>query len=417
MTRGARLVLLVLAAAAFPCGGVPALAAERAPIAPTASDVPYGPSSSHLLDWYSAGTAAPAPVVVFLHGGGGDKSDVATKQEQMLVLLLGNGLTVISIATSPFPQFIYPAQLDDAALATQFIRENAAAFNVDPAQLVHWGTSGGGLVLGLLAYGVDYADPSGPPLEQRSTRPLAYINFQTLTNFFLLVPWYPGTFLGQPTLATVDPLLMAAASVSENVTNVPRSYTPPAFSLYPPSENPPPLTDPHDATMGKDLHARLAAFPAASSQSLMVKKSHEDLQFYEDVVSWTLVRLGRPPHLNLGGALAGTNGVPELSIAGAVTANGTCTLTCRAALSQAITIYLVAGQQNASIPYAGGLMVPYPSGIFALPTDASGVLQIVAPVPSYAVPGNSYYLQFWHPDPAGPAGLAASNGLRVTIEP
>ncbi len=415
MNRGSRLALIFLVAAAGLCGA--GGAAERAPIAPTASDVPYGPLPEHLLDWYSAGTTAPAPVVVFLHGGGGDKTDVATKQEATLQLLLWNGLTAISIATRPFPQYIYPTQLDDAALATQFLRANAAVFNVDPAQLVHWGTSGGGIVMGLLSYGVDYADPSGTPLEQHSTRPLAFINFQSLTNFFLMAPWFSGMFLGQPTLATVDPLLMAAASVSENVTNVPRPYTPPAMSLYPPNETPPPLIDPHDATLGKDLHARLAAFPAASSQSLMIKKSHEEPHFYEDVVSWILVRLGRPPHLNLGGALAGSNGTPELSIAGSVSPNGTCTLTCRAALQQAITVYLVAGQQNASLPYAGGLMVPYPAGIFALPTDGNGVLQIAAPVPSFAVPGSSYYLQFWHVDPAGPAGLAASNGLRVTIEP
>src|SRR5436853_7896383 len=45
--------------------------------APTVTNITYGPDASNKIDFWKANSAAPAPVVVFIHGGrfrAGDKS-------------------------------------------------------------------------------------------------------------------------------------------------------------------------------------------------------------------------------------------------------------------------------------------------------------------------------------------------------
>ena len=52
------------------------LADEAEPLAPTYSDLPYGPDPMNVLDFWKATGIGPRPLLVYIHGGGwvgGDK--------------------------------------------------------------------------------------------------------------------------------------------------------------------------------------------------------------------------------------------------------------------------------------------------------------------------------------------------------
>src|SRR5256885_7659640 len=44
--------------------------ARRSGVPPTYADVAYGPDASNKIDFWKADSAAPTPLVVFIHGGG-----------------------------------------------------------------------------------------------------------------------------------------------------------------------------------------------------------------------------------------------------------------------------------------------------------------------------------------------------------
>jgi len=123
-------------------------------------------------------------------------------------------------------------------------------------------------------------------------------------------------------------------------------------------------------------------------------------------------RFEAAPWKDLGGALAGSNGVPVLAGDGFLHAGETSFL----ALAQALpgtTAILVVGASSLNLSFKGGVLVPSPDALTPMPTGAGKILLPI--VPSQGVPsGVQLFLQFWIPDPGAIKGLAASNGLRVT---
>ena len=78
------------------------------------------------------------------------------------------------------------------------------------------------------------------------------------------------------------------------------------------------------------------------------------------------------------------------------------------------TAYLILGFTQLLAPFKGGVMVPMPTLILGpFPTSPSGGLALAGTWPSVP-PGLELDLQFWVPDAAGPAGFAASSGVRIT---
>jgi acetyl esterase/lipase len=133
----------------------PFAAAESAPTpGGVERDVVYAHISGvdlRLDVYYPTTWRAPAPLAVFVHGGGwtsGDKSTSAgliDKDE-----LVGRGYVVASINYRLAPQYKWPAQIEDAKAAIRFLRANAARFGVDPARIGVWGSSAGGHLVAML---------------------------------------------------------------------------------------------------------------------------------------------------------------------------------------------------------------------------------------------------------------------------
>lgn len=134
-------------------------------------DHSYGKQKLNKFDLWLAKSDSPAPLVVYIHGGGfrgGDKSSV---NRYMLERVLQSGISFASINYRLTGEVPYPAQMHDCARAIQYIRRNAKRWNIDPKRLAAYGGSAGSGISQWLAFHDDMAKPqSKDPVERESTR-------------------------------------------------------------------------------------------------------------------------------------------------------------------------------------------------------------------------------------------------------
>jgi acetyl esterase/lipase len=139
-------------------------------------NVAYGPDERHLLDMYlPKGTRQPAPVLVLIHGGGwahGSQTGYPVMRRDLVQKVLARGGAVASITYRYVHQeHRLPAPLHDSARAVQFLRANAARYNLDKTRFVAIGDSAGGCNTLWLATHDDLADPEAvDPVLRESTR-------------------------------------------------------------------------------------------------------------------------------------------------------------------------------------------------------------------------------------------------------
>src|SRR3954447_7672731 len=67
------------------------------PLPPTAANVPYGDHPRQVLDFYKADTKEPAPLVVFIHGGGWVNGDKWGTSAKLINDLRDAGISVAAI--------------------------------------------------------------------------------------------------------------------------------------------------------------------------------------------------------------------------------------------------------------------------------------------------------------------------------
>ncbi len=98
---------------------------------------------------------SPAPLVIYLHGGGwrdGDKANIPPD----VLLLLNDGIAVASVnyrltGDTRFAARAFPAQIHDVKGAVRYLRAHAAEYRLDPERIAVWGASAGGHLAALLA--------------------------------------------------------------------------------------------------------------------------------------------------------------------------------------------------------------------------------------------------------------------------
>jgi len=157
-----------------------AKAAENPPVVtPTLANVPYGPHERHVLDFWRAASATPAPLVFVIHGGGWQGGEKERVNKFVNVEgLLAQGISVVAInyrfikhaeAEGVTPPVKAP--LHDAARALQFVRSKAKEWNLDQSRIGAAGGSAGACSSLWLAFHDDLADPqSNDPIARESTR-------------------------------------------------------------------------------------------------------------------------------------------------------------------------------------------------------------------------------------------------------
>lgn len=142
------------------------------PPSPTFADVPYGPHSRNVLDFWQARSAKPAPVIVGFHGGGfveGDKllyrgSDLVKRSVEAGISFAAVNYRLLTDA--PIHEI-----LRDFARAVQYIRSRSAEWNIDKRLIAAEGGSAGAGGALWVAFRDDLADPTNrDPILRESTR-------------------------------------------------------------------------------------------------------------------------------------------------------------------------------------------------------------------------------------------------------
>ena len=94
-----------------------------------------------------------APAAIYLHGGswiGGDHDTGGFIIHEIGPALNAKGFVVASVNYRLGPEEPWPAQIVDAKCAVRFLRANARAFHIDPADIGIWGHSAGGHLASLV---------------------------------------------------------------------------------------------------------------------------------------------------------------------------------------------------------------------------------------------------------------------------
>ncbi len=153
--------------------------------------IPGGPSSEGTLVriYTPASGTGPFPVLVYFHGGGWVIANLNVYDASARALTNAANAVVVSVAYRQAPENPFPAAVDDAYAAYQWVVGNAATFNGDPAHVAVGGESAGGnlaAVTALLAHQRGFA----PPVHQLLVYPV--------TDFVGDYPSYQENFDAKP---------------------------------------------------------------------------------------------------------------------------------------------------------------------------------------------------------------------------
>lgn len=144
------------------------------PELPSEDRVIDGPGGDLAIRIYRpAGTdSGSAPVVVFFHGGGFVAGDLDTHDGTARMHAGDVGAVVVSVDYRLAPEHPFPAAVEDALAATEWVAAHAAELGVDPNRLAVAGDSAGGNLAAVVSQLA--RDAGGPSIA-----------FQLL--------WYPAT--------------------------------------------------------------------------------------------------------------------------------------------------------------------------------------------------------------------------------
>ncbi len=168
---------------------IPTSAVSQTPhAAATFRDVAYNDKDpAQKLDVYLAKSDQPTAAMIFIHGGGwraGSKNNVPSWLRQAVQ---DGWLSVLSVEYRFTDVAPHPTQTDDCLRAIQFVRDNAAKWNIDPKRIGVTGGSAGGHLSLWVALHDDIANPnSEDPVERQSSRVACAVSFAGPTDWSLL---------------------------------------------------------------------------------------------------------------------------------------------------------------------------------------------------------------------------------------
>ena len=144
-------------------------------------DVAYGQQDWQRLNIYPQ--VNPAPVVVFIHGGGWYKG---SKDQYHFVAdaLVRRGYVVVIPDYIKYPEGRFPTFVQDVALATAWVKQHIVEHGGNPAQLMLVGHSAGAHTGALLATDASY-------LAQVGMQPQDLLGFIGLAGPYNFTPTYP----------------------------------------------------------------------------------------------------------------------------------------------------------------------------------------------------------------------------------
>lgn len=143
------------------------------------------------IDLYYPESGGPWPALIFIHGGSwmeGDKSGVDTRPADA-------GYLLASINYRMYPDYRFPAMIEDVKCAVRFLRAHARQYNIDSKHIGLVGHSAGGHLAALAGLSDQSAGwDTGQYLEE-SSQVQAVISIAGPTNLALSFPGSVRSFL------------------------------------------------------------------------------------------------------------------------------------------------------------------------------------------------------------------------------
>jgi len=103
-----------------------------------------GPAQPIPVRVYWPETGRKLPALVYFHGGGWVIGNLDQIDAQCRAIANGAGCVVINVDYRLAPEHKFPAAVDDAYAAVQYVADHAAGFNVDAGRIAVGGDSAGG---------------------------------------------------------------------------------------------------------------------------------------------------------------------------------------------------------------------------------------------------------------------------------
>ena len=183
----------------------PAAPPAKKPPVPTQADVAYGPSPHQILDVHVPDGTGPFPVLVWF-GRIWQPSKHVPDLSRFLphhIAVVGVELRTLTdaVAEKADPPVSYV--MDDACRAVQFVRLNAAKWNLDPQRIAVGGGSQGTLPALYVGCSADRADAkSADPVARMSSKVtcVAAYRSQPTIDPKRMQEWVPGVQWGAPAL-------------------------------------------------------------------------------------------------------------------------------------------------------------------------------------------------------------------------
>jgi acetyl esterase/lipase len=105
---------------------------------------------------------APAPAVIYVHGGGWSEGERSSGLLPWLnPLLAAHGFITVSITYRLSRLAPFPAQIHDVKTAVRWLRAHAEQYQIDPERIGVWGDSAGGQLAALLGVTADVPSLEG----------------------------------------------------------------------------------------------------------------------------------------------------------------------------------------------------------------------------------------------------------------
>jgi acetyl esterase/lipase len=180
-------VCLILAACFLAAASSSVL--DQAPkFSATHKDVAYDDAhAAQKVDVYLAESDKPMPAMIYIPGGGWQAGSKNRVPAWLMNAVRERWLSVVSVEYRFTDVAPHPAQVNDCMRAIQFVRHNAAKWNIDPQRIGVTGGSAGGHLSLWVALHDNVADAdSNDPVEKQSSRVACAVSFAGPTDWSLL---------------------------------------------------------------------------------------------------------------------------------------------------------------------------------------------------------------------------------------
>ncbi|HXC89649.1 MAG TPA: alpha/beta hydrolase [Stellaceae bacterium] len=140
--------------------------AEPLPVARVEERMIPGPAGEIRLRLYWPNAPAPAPAIVYYHGGGHVIGSLDTHDLVARNLCAGVDAVVASVDYRMGPEHKFPAAVEDCVAALSWVHANAASLGIDPGRVGVHGDSAGANLAAVVA--LTARDAGGPKLRLQS---------------------------------------------------------------------------------------------------------------------------------------------------------------------------------------------------------------------------------------------------------